>query len=117
MMSQISGPCCDSDIEPDHCFVSFVWKNHVRQQIFVIWEYFFCEKKQNPAWFSIIYILKIINVCQDIVNMEKNYTDEWFYFSCSVGTVGKILLQYFTKECMVSRASKLFIKWCIWLNS
>ena len=41
MMSQISGPCCDSDIEPDHC-KSFVWESHVCQQIF-------CEKKQNSS--------------------------------------------------------------------
>ena len=50
------------------------------------------------------------------LNIEKKYADEWFYFSCGVSTVGKILLQPFTKECMVSRASKLFIKRCIGLN-
>ena len=73
MMSQISGPCCDSDIEPDQC-KSFVWESHVRQQIFVIWEDFFREKKQNPAWFSMIYILKIINVCQvNIKHGKKLY--------------------------------------------
>ena len=70
MMSQISGPCCDSDIEPDQ-YKSFVWESHVRQQFFVIWEDFFREKKQNPAWFSIIYILKIINMCQDNVKHGK----------------------------------------------
>ena len=50
------------------------------------------------------------------LNIEKKYADECFYFSCGVSTVGKILLQPFTKECMVSRASKLFIKRCIGLN-
>ena len=39
MISQISGPCCDSDIEPDHS-KSFVWESHIRQQIFVIWKFF-----------------------------------------------------------------------------
>ena len=70
MMSQISGPCCGSDIEPDQG-KSLVWESHVRQQIFVIWEDFFREKKQNPAWFSMIYILKIITVCQDNVKHQK----------------------------------------------
>ena len=37
MMSQISGPCCDSDIKPDQ-FKSSVWESHVWQQIFVIFE-------------------------------------------------------------------------------
>ena len=32
MTSQISGPCCDSDISPDQC-KSLVWESHVRQQI------------------------------------------------------------------------------------
>ena len=34
MMSQISGPCCDSDIKPDQC-ESLVWESHVRQQMFI----------------------------------------------------------------------------------
>ena len=46
--SQISGPCCDSDIEPDQ---SFARESHVRQQVFVVFEDFYCQKKQNPAWF------------------------------------------------------------------
>ena len=70
MTSEISCPSWDSDIEPDQ-YKSFVSESHVRQQIFVIWEDFFREKKQNPAWFSIIYILKIINVCQDNVKHRK----------------------------------------------
>ena len=37
MTSQISGPCCDSDISPDQC-KSLVWESHVRQQIFVVFE-------------------------------------------------------------------------------
>ena len=40
MTSQISGPCCDSDIKPDHC-KSLVWESlesHVKQQIFVVFE-------------------------------------------------------------------------------
>ena len=38
MTSQISGPCCDSDIKPDQC-KSLVWESHVRQQIFVVFEH------------------------------------------------------------------------------
>ena len=37
MTSQISGPCCDSDIKPDQC-KSLVWESHVRQQIFIVFE-------------------------------------------------------------------------------
>ena len=51
MTSQISGPCCDSDIELDQ-YKSFVWESQVRQQIFVAFEDFYLGyKKQNPAWF------------------------------------------------------------------
>ena len=50
MTFQISGPCCDSDIEPDEC-KSFVWESHVRQQSFVVFEDFYLQKKQNQAWF------------------------------------------------------------------
>ena len=35
MKSQISGPCCDSDIEPELC-KSFVWDSHVHQQIYFV---------------------------------------------------------------------------------
>ena len=42
--------------------------------------------------------------------------DVWFYFLCSVSTVGQIMLWHLLKKCIESRASKLFIKWCIWLN-
>ena len=38
MTSQISGPCSDSDINPDQC-KSLVWEtSHVRQQIFIVFE-------------------------------------------------------------------------------
>ena len=40
----------DSDIEPDQ-YKSFVRESHVRQQIFVVFEDFCDQKKQNPAWF------------------------------------------------------------------
>ena len=42
MTSQISGPCCDSDIKPDQYIKikSLVWESHVRQQIFVVFEDF-----------------------------------------------------------------------------
>jgi len=33
MASEITGPCWDSDIEPDQ-YKSFVWESHIRQQIF-----------------------------------------------------------------------------------
>ena len=48
MTSQISSPCCDSDIEPDQC-KSFMWESQVRQQMFVVFEDFYRQKKQNPA--------------------------------------------------------------------
>ena len=92
-MSQISGPRCDSDIEPDQ-FKSFVWESHVRQQIFVVLEDFYCQKKQNPAWFwwHISY-QKITIVCRDNIKHGKNCTDEWLDFLCGVITEGKIMLQ------------------------
>ena len=40
MTSQISGPYCDTDIEPDQ-YKSFVWKSYVRQQISVVFEDFY----------------------------------------------------------------------------
>ena len=54
MMSQISGPCCDSYIEPDE-FKSFVWESHVRQQIFVIFEDCYCQKKKIQLTFNNVY--------------------------------------------------------------
>ena len=50
MTSLISGPCCDSDIEPDP-YKSFVWERHVRLQIYIVFEDCYRQKKQNPAWF------------------------------------------------------------------
>ena len=50
MTSQISGPGCDSDFESDQ-YKSFVGKSHVRQQFFVVLEYFCRQKKQNSASF------------------------------------------------------------------
>ena len=50
MTSQISGPCCDSDIKPDE-YKSLVWESQVRQQIFVVFEDVDRQMKQNPAWF------------------------------------------------------------------
>ena len=40
MMSQISGPCCDSDTEPDQ-YKSFVWESDVRQQTSLVFEDFY----------------------------------------------------------------------------
>ena len=37
MASQISGPCCDSDIKLNQC-KSLVWESQVWQQIFVVFE-------------------------------------------------------------------------------
>ena len=34
-------------VSPDN--KSFVWESHVRQQIFVVFEDFYRQKKQNPA--------------------------------------------------------------------
>ena len=50
MTPQISGPCCDSDIEP-YQYKSFVWESHDRQQILVVFGDFYRQKKQNPARF------------------------------------------------------------------
>ena len=76
---------------------------------------FLSSKGTKSSLVLIIYILKIINLCRDNVKHGKNCTDEWFYFSCVVITVGKIMLRHFTKKCMESRASKVFIKRFIWL--
>ena len=38
-------------------------------------------------------------MCQDNVKHGKNCTDDGFYFLCGVTTVGKIMLQHFTKKC------------------
>ena len=52
MTSQCFGPCCDSDIEPNHANQEFcIGLSHVRQQIFVVFEDFYRQKKQNPVWF------------------------------------------------------------------
>ena len=51
MTYQISGPCCDSDIEPDP-YKSFIRGNHVCQQSYVLFEGFYRQKKQNPALFQ-----------------------------------------------------------------
>ena len=52
MTSQISGPCCNSDIEPDQWIKKVLYgESHVGQQIFAVFEDFYCQKKQNPAWF------------------------------------------------------------------
>ena len=40
MTSQISGPCCDSDVKLDQ-YKSLVWESHDRQQIFVVFEDFY----------------------------------------------------------------------------
>ena len=44
MTSQISGTCCDSDIEQD-LYKSYVWESHVRQKIWVDFEDFYRRKK------------------------------------------------------------------------
>ena len=32
MTSQISGPCCNLDIEPTWSVEEFLWESHIRQQ-------------------------------------------------------------------------------------
>ena len=49
-LAQIFGPSCEPAIEPDQ-YKSFVWQSHVRQQLFVVFEDFYGQKKQNPPWF------------------------------------------------------------------
>ena len=48
--SQISGPCYESDNKPDP--YEFLWESHVHLQIHVVFEDFYHQKKQNPAWFQ-----------------------------------------------------------------
>ena len=78
---------------------------------------FLSSKETKSSLVSITYIVIIINVCQDNVKHGKKCTDEWFYFLCGVITVGESMLRHFTKKCMESRPSKLFIERCIRLNS
>ena len=94
---------------------SFVWESHVRQQFFVVLERFYRQKKQNSAWFSIKYILKIINVYQDNVYHSKTLQTSDF-ISYAVTLLHCYGLRYLTKKCTESWASKLFVKRCNWLN-
>ena len=63
------GPCCDSDIEPDQ-YNSFVWESHVCQQILSSLKIFIVNRNIFQL-VSITYILKIINVCKTMLNVEK----------------------------------------------
>ena len=54
MTSQISGPCCASDIKPDQ-YKSFVWESHVRQQIFVVLKIFIVKRNKIQLGFDNIY--------------------------------------------------------------
>ena len=74
MMSQISGLCCDSDIEPDQ-YENFVWESHVRQKFSSSLKIFTILRNKIQL-FSSTYILKIINACQDNIKHRKNCTDE-----------------------------------------
>ena len=78
---------------------------------------FLSSKETKSSLVSITYIVIIIDVCQDNVKHGKKCTEEWFYFLCGVITVGEVMLRHFTKKCMESRPSKLFIERCIRLNS
>ena len=55
MTSQISGPCCDSDIEPDQ-FKCFVWESHVRQQVSVVFKIFIVKRSKIQLGFDNIYL-------------------------------------------------------------
>ena len=113
MTSQFFGPCCDSDIEPNqYTRVLYGAESRSPTNFRRLWR-FLSSKETKSSLVLIIYILKIITLFRDNVKHGKNCTDEWFYFSCVVITVGKIMLRHFTKKCMESRASKLFIKRCI----
>jgi len=61
MTSQISGSCCDSDIEPDQykTYKSFAWESNVGQQLFVVFEDFLSSTETISSLVSITYILKI----------------------------------------------------------
>lgn len=53
MTSQISDPCCDSDIDPDP-FKRIVWENHARLQLTSSLKIFIVGKK-NQAGFDNVY--------------------------------------------------------------
>ena len=77
---------------------------------------FLLSKETKSSLVSIPYIPKIIKACQDNVKDGKNCTDKWFYFLCKLEQCHWVMLWHFTKKCVESRASKLFIKRCIVLN-
>ena len=81
MTSLISGPCCDSDIEPDSyefCMGKtpaggkdrFACKFTSSMKIFTV-----KRNKIQLRFDKVRYILKIISVCQDNVKHGKNCTD------------------------------------------
>ena len=116
MMSQISGPCCDSDIEPDQ-YKSFVWESHVRQKMFVIFKDFYHFKKQNLAFFDNIYPENNQRVAKTMLNMEKTVQmSNFISYAVSLQWVklcyGILLRNIWT----AGLNSKLFIKRCIRFN-
>ena len=76
MTSQISGPCCDSDIELDPYKKSLVSDSHVHPRVFAnkfkSCLKIFIVKGKESSLLSATYILNIINVCQDKGKHGKN---------------------------------------------
>ena len=67
MTSQITGPCCDSDIEPDqYKSLNCMGKSCSPTNFRYLWR-FLLSKETKSSLVSITYILKIINVCHDNV--------------------------------------------------
>ena len=63
MTSQISGPCCDSDVKTNECN-SLVGKSRSATHFRRLWRCL-SLKETKSSLVSITNILKIINACQD----------------------------------------------------
>ena len=107
MTSQISGPCCNSDIKPDQ-YKSLYGKVMLANKFLPSLKIFIVKRNKIQLGFDNIYsILKIIMVCKGNIKHGKNCADEWLFFLCSVISVCEIMLWHFTKKFMERKASKL----------
>ena len=90
-------------------------ESHVHQQIYVIFEDFYRQKKQNPyvvvnflsqVIFVFLLFWGMVTCAKTRLDMEKRVQMSDFIHKCSVITVGKMyMIQHFTKNCMDSRMS------------
>ena len=86
--------------------------NDVTNSWSLLWLRFLPSKETKSSLFSIIHILKIIDVCQDNVkNMEKPVRmSDSIHFTTAVSLLWVTIIWHFTKKCMDRRTSKQFIK-------